>query len=189
MLVALLLLTSNLAPQPTPALPTSARLLSLSQPAGDLRLLDQAPSVDRERELVQRIDALNLRIRAMDTDWPIPSLAATYFGFLLAPVGLGAGGMLALIGAILGPAIGSSTLLTIGLIVLGVGGFGLAVGLVGIVTGVNASADARDEKNRLVRERQLLEEELRSLRQLPQVGPRVDAPGLPNPVLLTVARF
>src|SRR4051794_40277702 len=95
-------------------------------PARHLRLLDssspwvaQSTSGSRAGELETRIDALNSQLRSLNTNWPIGSVVAAYFGYGLAPLVLPGGGLLAVAG-IIGTRIAPGLLIA-GLAVTGVG--------------------------------------------------------------------
>ncbi|MFZ5471703.1 MAG: hypothetical protein ACOZIN_19930 [Myxococcota bacterium] len=124
-------------------------------------LLAQTDAPVRQAELERKISDLNTQIRAANTDWPPLSLAAAYAGYVLSPLVLIGGAFTAI-----ALAAGSQTafLLPLGVGVLVVGLAGVVFLIAGVVTGLDASSDAKAERQRLLDERSAVEEELRRLR-------------------------
>lgn len=151
-------------------------------------LAQASPEPSRRTVLQRRIDDLNLEIRALNTDWPLPALLASYAGYVLAPVVLVGGAFLAV-----GIASGIPGLLLVGVVGIVVGAVGVVLLVTGIIWGMNASSAAKAKRNELVRERTDLERELKALEQNGNqtVWRSGLAPaGQPDrPVLLTLAVF
>ena len=106
------------------------------------------------------LEALNTRIRTMNTDWPLGSAAALYAGITVGSTALLVEGMLLLLATVstrTRPPVGAHA----GALVTATMGFTAAV--VGVITGLNSATPARAEKARLVDERRALENELRTV--------------------------
>ncbi|MBX7100053.1 MAG: hypothetical protein K1X89_20230 [Myxococcaceae bacterium] len=139
--------------------------------AGVLAVEATAPPpvpVRTEQEQLQAdIDAINTRLRLLDTNWPIPSAVSLYVGIGLASTGFLGEGMLLFTGAVLGSR-GRSLPVGLHVGMLVVAGLGLVLSAIGIVTGVRAAGPAREERERLTEDRRRLEDALRaSKRQSP----------------------
>jgi hypothetical protein len=158
---------SLLEPAPLAARPSARLLVAQQDPPSQGRARLEVPaSEDREariRELTREVDALNARLRQTSSNWPIGSIVMSYAGYVLSP--------LLLVGVpvlIFGLASSTQYALTVaavgaGLTVLGAGGVALLI--VGIVTGLEASERTKAERNELLRERGRLEDELRELKR------------------------
>jgi len=183
-----LALTLSLSATPAPesavhltASPRSAFLLSQSPPPLPVRPEDVQPPAPRQLELQRDIDAINDDLRGLKTDWPTVSVVLAYLGFGTAPVAL-IGLLLLALGSVSGFA--AVTLVGVVIIVIGLGG--LALGIVGVVTGLSASASATNTRNDLLKQRGELERELKLLKQ---GGPGVDRSFESSPRLITIAAF
>jgi hypothetical protein len=148
--------------------PVSARLLVAQQdPSAQERPRLEAPAPqDREariRELTREVDDLNARLRKTSSNWPIGSLAMTYAGYVLSP--------LLLVGVpllIFGLASSTQYALTLAAVGAGLsvlGGGGVVLLIVGIVSGMEASERSKAEREELIRQRGQLEDELRELKR------------------------
>lgn len=173
-LVAVLLAVSPLSGQvslleeaPREARP-SARLLVARQdaPAQGSPRLEAPASEDREariRALTREVEELNARLRQTSSNWPIGAIVMSYAGYVLSP--------LLLVGVpvlVIGLAAGTQSALTIaavGAALTVLGGGGVALLIVGIVTGLEASERSKAERNELILERGQLEDELRELKR------------------------
>ncbi|QRN95940.1 hypothetical protein JRI60_44040 [Archangium violaceum] len=172
------LLLVLLAASPVPG---QASLLAPAEPRPSARLLVagdsleeavqpsrfEAPAAEgreeRIRELSREIEDINARLRRTDTNWPIGSLVMAYAGYVLGPMLL-----IGLPLIIYGLAVSTqyaATLVGIGAALTVLGGGGVALLIIGIVSGINASEAARVERDDLVRRRGQLEDELRELKQ------------------------
>jgi hypothetical protein len=153
---------ASLLSSPEAPLRPSARLLAQASPEAPPPPLVSAPDA-RIHELTARVAELNERIRTLNTDWPLSSVAMTYTGYVFAPFLL-IGLPLTIVGLV-STAEFASTLATIGLVTTAVGGVGVVLLIAGIVTGINASQGPRAERQQLIRERTRLEDELRALKR------------------------
>lgn len=140
--------------------------------AGVLAVEATAPPVvpvrTEQEQLQADIDAINTRLRLLDTNWPLPSAVSLYVGIGLTGTGLLGEGMLLLTSVVIG--IGSrGRSLPVGLHVgmLVVAGVGLVLSAIGIVTGVRAAGPAREERDRLTEDRRRLEDALRATKRQP----------------------
>ncbi|WP_257455103.1 hypothetical protein [Archangium lipolyticum] len=147
----------------------SARLLVARDTREEAVLLSrlEAPATEsheeRIRALSREIDDINTRLRRTSTNWPIGSLVMSYAGYVLAPMLL-----VGLPLIVYGLAVSTqyaATLVGIGAALTVLGGGGVALLIVGIVSGINASEAARAERDDLLRRRGQLEDELRELKQ------------------------
>ncbi|HSP81461.1 MAG TPA: hypothetical protein VLQ93_23285 [Myxococcaceae bacterium] len=145
---------ASLLESPLEESPSAVRLL-VSQAEEDSR-------EERIRELTREVDALNQRLRGLSSNWPTSSLLMSYAGYVLAPLLLP--GIPLLIAGLALATEFATVLVTVGAVLTGVGGAGVALLVVGLVTGFNAVAEARSERERLIQERSRLEDELRELK-------------------------
>ncbi|HYO71572.1 MAG TPA: hypothetical protein VEU33_36385 [Archangium sp.] len=136
------------------------------RPSARLLVAQQAPSESREariRELTREVEELNARLRQTSSNWPVGAIAMSYAGYVLSP--------LLLVGVpvlIYGLAAGTQSALTIaavGAALTVLGGGGVALLIVGIVTGMEASERSKAERNELILKRGQLEDELRELKR------------------------
>lgn len=115
------------------------------------------------RELTLRINDLNDRIRAINTDWPLSSVVMLYAGYSTAPLIL-VGLPLLVFG--LTSSVGSAgTIVAIGAAITAVGTLGIGLLIAGVVTGLHSADAPRAEKAALISERTRLEDELRELKR------------------------
>ena len=157
----------------------SAVLLVQSPPPLPVRPEDLQPVGSRQLQLQRDIDAINDDLRGLKTDWPTVSVVLAYLGFGASPVAL-LGLLFVAVGSVTIPPI---TILGVVMIVIGLGG--LALGIVGVVTGISASTAATNTRNDLLKQRGELERELKLLKG----GPGVDRSFESSPRLITIAAF
>ncbi|MBI3180758.1 MAG: hypothetical protein HYZ28_01300 [Myxococcales bacterium] len=146
-------------------------------------LAQDLPVEDRETELNGRIEQLNRQIRAVSSDWPPGAIIAAYFGYVLSPFAL-LGALMLPLALFAGPQLGA--LVVVGAVCLAVGVAGVGLLVAAVITGLNASEAAKEEKGQLVRERDRLQQELRELRRGRE---RVQPTHWPSPTLLAFASF
>jgi hypothetical protein len=157
----------------TEAPPTPARSATLmdSPPPQPSPMLANGLTVSQQIMSLERdIDSINFDLRRIQTGWPAGSTALVVIGALLSP--------LAVIGLILLPAS-----IVAGLVVLAVGGGGIAMIIAGATGGARASSDAMAERNSLLERRSNAERELATLRRT------AAATEPPSSALLTLLAF
>ncbi len=190
MVASLLLLTATLGSAPSAADRQHVRLLAQAESPSKVRLLAQADAT-REAELEGKLTELNGRIRNMSTDVPVASLILGYAGYVLAPFILIGLPVMAI--GLIGSAAGGAALapvFLVGVALTAVGAIGVGLLIYGIVTGVNRQAALKEERQKLINERDGYQRELDALKR--QRGAQVRAqPVLPpsQPALVTIARF
>lgn len=160
----------------------SARLIAQAPPPLPVRPAEAPVAVGgREAQLQSDIEAINGQLRTLKTDWPTVSVVLAYAGFSSSP--------LVLVGLLifgLGAASGIGIITIIGAAFLVVGVVGIVLGVVGVVTGLSASNSAKAKRDELLRERGVLEGELKALKAQPG---SVDRSFESSPRLITVAAF
>lgn len=155
----------------------SAFLLAQSPPPLPVRQQDLQPVGSRQLELQREIDAINDDLRGLKTDWPTVSVVLAYLGFSVSPIAL-VGLLFVALGSVTFPAI---TIAGVVMLVVGLGG--LALGIVGVVTGISASTAATNTRNDLLKQRGELERELKLLKG------GADRSFESSPRLITIAAF
>jgi hypothetical protein len=162
-LIAVLLAVSPLTGQVSLLEPD----LSEARPSARLLVAQQAPSESPEariRELNREVEEINARLRMTSSNWPVGAIAMTYAGYVLSP--------LLLVGVpvlIYGLAVGTQyayalTITAVGAALTVLGGGGVALLIMGIVSGLEASERSKAERNELILKRSRLEDELRELK-------------------------
>lgn len=159
----------------------SAFLLAQGPPPLPVRQQDVQPMGSRQLELQREIDAINDDLRGLKTDWPTISVVLAYLGFSVSPVAL-VGLLFVALGSVTIPAI---TIAGVVMLVVGLGG--LALGIVGVVTGIAAATTATNTRDDLLKQRGVLERELKMLKQ--GGAPGVDRSFESSPRLITLAAF
>lgn len=143
-----------------------------AQPSlGSVQSLEVAPAPEavdgtcaRIAQLRREVAHLNVRIRGIDTHYPLSALLMLYGGYTLAPLAL-VGIPLTLYGALAAPAGAVGLWLATGVAGIVLGGIGVALLVAGIITGSEAVRAARAERDSLVQQRIQREAALRELEQ------------------------
>jgi len=152
----------------------AATLLAESPPP--LSIPDE-PTLSTSASTEAELEALNKRIRAMDVHWPTGAVIAGYAGGLLLYVTFVVGLTALAVG-------GTSAIPAAVVIGMGIAGAGLIV--VAWVTGSTAAAGAREQREELIKERDLLQKRLRDQGEaVPFVEQRLPA----ITPLVTLAQF
>jgi hypothetical protein len=173
-LIAVLLAVSSLPgqvsllePAPLAARPSARLLVAQHTPSPEGRSGLEAPVPEdrdaRIRALTREVEELNARLRQTSSNWPIGSIAMTYAGYVLSPLLL-VGVPVLIYGLVAGTQY-ALTVAAVGAVLTVLGGGGVALLIVGIVTGLEASERSKAERNELILKRGQLEDELRELKR------------------------
>ncbi|AKJ00521.1 hypothetical protein ATI61_10473 [Archangium gephyra] len=139
-----------------------------TRPSARLLVAQQAPSESREvriRELTREVEELNARLRTTSSNWPVGAIAMTYAGYVLSPLLL-VGVPMLIYGLVVGTQYAYAlTITAVGAALTVLGGGGVALLIVGIVSGLEASERSKAERNELILKRSRLEDELRELKR------------------------
>ncbi|WNG33734.1 hypothetical protein F0U60_08900 [Archangium minus] len=173
-LVAVLLAVSPMPGQPSllnsvqTELRASPRLLAVQDaPAEGGSRLDAPAPDDREariRQLTREVEDINARLRQTSSNWPIGSVVMAYSGYVLAPLLLV--GLPMLVIGLTSTVSYATTLVAVGAVLSVLGGGGVALLILGITSGLEASGKAKVEREELLRQRNALEDELRELKRV-----------------------
>jgi hypothetical protein len=166
---------SLLAPQVEEARPTASLLVAQA---------GESAREARIRELSREVELINSQLRTLNTNWPTGALLLSYAGYVLAP-SLLVGVPMLVIGLVTGVAELVPFLITVGTVLTVVGGVGAVLLIAGLVSGFNATTEARAERERLIQRRIQLEDELRELRR----SGTATGPGVSPASSLTVLAF
>ena len=160
----------------------SARLIAQAPPPLPVRPMESAPVGAREAQLQSEIDAINTQLRGLKADWPTASVVMAYLGWSVSPIAL-----IGLLVLALGAGTGIAVVTLVGVVMLVIGLGGVALGIIGIVTGIAGQSAAKAERDALIQQRGELERELKGLKQ--GSPPGVDRAFESSPRLFTLAAF
>ena len=133
----------------------------------------QPPQAGRSAQLQLQIDQLNERIGKLNTNWPTGAIVLTVIGAVLSGLGLVTGAVFALALLAFGAG-GAAALLVWGAFTLA----GLPFLLPGVIWGSTAAANARRDRDSLIKERDALQTEGPG----GSVDPRQFGPPRPQPM-------